>query len=152
MVQRLFFIFAFLHPSIIPVHFHACILKYIYTIYNQIKSTIQKKRPTSCTQNECTTSAVIPLAPCTRPSGSEYIIKFINTWRISALGGVFAVVHQCRRGHQHDRKSGAGGSDQRAGACVGTGVGVGVGVDVAIVLLPSRCCSKGSKSTGTCCK
>jgi hypothetical protein len=44
------------------------------------------------------------------------MIKVINARRILfAPGRVLAVVHQCRRGHQHCRNSGAGGSDQKAG-------------------------------------
>jgi len=79
MVQRLFFIFAFLHSSIIPVHFHACILRTKYIYYLQSNKIYNTKKKADVVHLECTTSAVIPLAPCTGPGSSEYIIKFINT-------------------------------------------------------------------------
>src|ERR1700733_3254527 len=85
MPQRLFFTFIFfafldyISPFSRMCGYFGNEIYHVYIIYDKIYNT--KKRPTLRTQNECTTSAVIPLAPHTRPGGSEYIIKFINTRR-----------------------------------------------------------------------
>jgi len=92
----------------LPLHYSFCYISreyyendiyYIMYLLSTIKTTIQKKRPTSCTHFECTMSAVI-------------MKSFINRAQY-APGRVVVVFHQRCRSHQHCRNSGAGGSGQR---------------------------------------